>query len=118
MTEKLRKTWNEYTESWKMKNSEDKLHAFGNSLDLNCQYNDPIIKTKGYEQLLSYMQDFHKQIPGGHFVTNYFLAHSNKSISKWDMYDGNNNKIGEGVSYGEYNTEGKLTSMTGFFETP
>ncbi len=118
MINKYKQTWDRYTQAWKAENTQDKLHAFNNSLDTNCQYNDPLVKTKGYEQLLEYMQDFHRQIPGGHFVTNYFLAHNNKSIAKWDMCDGENNKIGEGISYGEYNSAGKLTSMTGFFETP
>lgn len=26
--------------------------------------------------------------------------------------------VGEGISYGEYDTRGKLVAMTGFFEVP
>ncbi|MCF6288514.1 MAG: nuclear transport factor 2 family protein [Proteobacteria bacterium] len=118
MNNNHKQTWDEYTESWKADNAQDKLHALNNCLDTNCQYNDPLIITKGHKQLLEYMQDFHKQIPGGHFITNYFLAHSNKSIAQWDMCDGGNNKIGEGISYGKYNSAGKLISVTGFFKSP
>ena len=64
------------------------------------------------------MLDFHKQIPGGNFVTTYFLAHSHKSIACWDMCDAQGNKIGEGISFGQYNNDSKLIAMTGFFEAP
>ncbi|MBL4852358.1 MAG: nuclear transport factor 2 family protein [Gammaproteobacteria bacterium] len=118
MSNKFEATWEAYTSSWKAESVDDKRIIFGQCLDLACVYNDPIIKTKGWDALLEYMIDFHKQIPGGHFVTKYFLAHSNKSISKWDMKNGDNTLLGEGISYSEYNKAGKLVSMTGFFETP
>jgi hypothetical protein len=63
------------------------------------------------------MLDFHRQIPGGHFVTTWFLAHHQCSIAKWEMRNGENIVIGEGISYGTYNDEQKLLSMTGFFKT-
>lgn len=87
-------------------------------MDDLCTYNDPLIKTIGWDELLPYMLDFHKQVPGGHFITTYFLAHHDQSIAKWEMKNGQNEVIGEGVSYGQYNDSGKLISMTGFFETP
>ena len=70
-----------------------------------------------WDELINYMLDFHKQVPGGHFVTNYFLAHNDQSIAKWEMKNGEAQVIGEGISYGKYNKNGKLISMTGFFET-
>ena len=118
MSNKFNETWELYTSSWKTETSEDKRAIFAKCLDAACVYNDPLIRTKGWDELLKYMLDFHKQIPGGHFVTKYFLAHSNKSIAKWDMKNGDSTILGEGISYGEYNNEGRLVSMTGFFETP
>ncbi len=76
------------------------------------------MKTTGWDALVAYMLDFHKQIPGGHFVTSYFLAHNKQSIAKWEMRNGEDAVMGEGISYGKYNEAGKLISMTGFFETP
>jgi len=118
MSNKFEKTWGIYTSSWKAESADDKYAIFDKCLDIACKYNDPIIKTKGWDELSKYMIDFHKQIPGGHFVTKYFLAHNNKSIARWDMKNGDDAILGEGISYGEYNNEGKLVSMTGFFETP
>ncbi|VAW91176.1 hypothetical protein MNBD_GAMMA22-2660 [hydrothermal vent metagenome] len=64
------------------------------------------------------MLDFHKQIPGGHFETFYFLAHNDQSIAKWHMKNATNDVIGDGISYCQYTNTGKLKSMIGFFETP
>ncbi len=118
MSHNFKEIWETYVESWKAETAEEKRALFKNCLITSNQYNDPMIKTKGWDELIQYMLDFHQQIPGGHFKTTYFLAHSNKSIARWEMRDGNNTIHGEGISYAEYNEHGKLISETGFFETP
>jgi hypothetical protein len=77
-----------------------------------------LTKTLGWEDLVEYMLEFQKQIPGGHFVTKEFLAHGNKSIARWEMRNGDNIILGDGVSYGEYNNDDRLFEMTGFFHLP
>lgn len=111
-------TWETYTSSWKAGTKEEKQALFEKSLIPECQYNDPLTLTQGWDELQVYMLDFHQQIPGGHFVTTYFLSHSDKSIARWEMRSANEAVLGEGISYGEYNTAGKLVTMTGFFEPP
>lgn len=118
MSHDFEKTWEAYTSSWKVELVVDKRMIFEECLDGECVYNDPLVKTTGWDALLAYMLDFHTQIPGGHFVTSYFLAHNQQSIAKWEMRNGKNTVMGEGISYGKYNESGKLISMTGFFETP
>ena len=117
MNNDFEKTWETYTSSWKAESSERKRVILEECLDTECAYSDPLIKTIGYDELIAYMLDFHQQIPGGYFVTNYFLAHNNQSIAKWEMRNGEGAVIGEGISYGKYNGNVKLVSMTGFFET-
>lgn len=111
-------TWETYAASWKVTSAAEKRTLFARCLDTACQYHDPLIKTKGWDQLEAYMLDFHQQIPGGYFVTIDFLAHSNKSIARWEMRNGGKIVLGVGMSYGEYNDNGKLVSMTGFFNPP
>jgi len=118
MSKEFEKMWENYTASWKSETSTGKRELFETCLDSECVYNDPLTKTKGWDDLVEYMLDFHKQVPGGHFVTKYFLAHNNQSIARWDMKNADNVILGEGISYGKYNERGKLVSMTGFFETP
>lgn len=118
MSTHYKDTWETYVLSWQTARSAEKRALFKQCLDSACRYNDPLITTKGWDELEAYMLDFHRQIPGGHFVTTYFLAHNNKSIARWEMHSGENIMLGDGISYGEYNQDGKLVSMTGFFEPP
>jgi len=117
MSQNFNKIWEIYTSAWKAETSDDKRNIFETCLDAGCEYNDPLVVTIGWDELITYMLDFHKQVPGGHFVTNYFLSHHNQSIAKWEMKNGEELVIGEGISYGKYNKSGKLISMTGFFES-
>lgn len=118
MNHDFQKTWETYAASWKAESASDKRALFEKSLDPHCEYNDPLTTAKGWSALTDHMLDFHRQIPGGHFVTRYFLAHHNQSIARWEMRNGTNAVLGEGISYGKYNDDGKLIAMTGFFETP
>lgn len=111
-------TWETYVSTWNTEDDAEKRAVFEKALDTECEYNDPLVTTKGWDELEKYMSDFHQQIPGGHFVTTYFLAHHNKSIAKWEMRNGENIILGNGISYGEYNKNGLLISITGFFEQP
>lgn len=118
MRKDFKTTWETYVAAWKAHNSSEKQTLFKSCLTPSCQYTDPLVTTTGWNELEAYMLDFQQQVPGGHFITTYFLAHNYKSIAKWQMHDINNNLVGDGISYGEYNKEGKLISMTGFFDTP
>lgn len=112
----LSKTWETYTSAWKTDDVNERQSLFSASLDPSAEYNDPLVSTKGWDELAAYMVDFHKQVPGGHFVTTEFETHHLHSLTSWDMVDANGNKIGEGTSHGKYNTDGKLLAMTGFFD--
>ncbi|MEQ1515409.1 MAG: nuclear transport factor 2 family protein [Usitatibacteraceae bacterium] len=113
-----RTTWETYANAWKVTTAQEKTQALKQSVAPACVYQDPITVTKGYDELVAYMLAFHQQIPDGHFVTTYFLAHHDVSIAKWNMVSGDGTIIGDGASYGRYNEEGALVAMTGFFETP
>ncbi|WP_035056322.1 nuclear transport factor 2 family protein [Andreprevotia chitinilytica] len=118
MNNDFKATWEKYTATWKMTNQADRLAVFSDVLAENAVYTDPLVQAKSWNELIAYMENFHQQIPGGHFVTTYFLAHHQKSIANWEMKTADNITIGTGTSYGEYNDQGKLISMNGFFENP
>ena len=118
MNNQLQATWEQYVSSWKAQSLADKKAIFENCLAPSCQYTDPLGKTKGWDELSQYMLNFHAQVPNAYFVTTYFLSHNHKGIAKWEMTNDEGVILGDGVSYGEYNDEGKLTAITGFYETP
>ncbi len=109
-------TWEKYTSTWKMTNKADRLAMFSEVLADTAIYTDPLVQATSWDELIDYMENFHQQIPGGHFVTTYFLSHHQKSIANWEMRTQENVTIGSGISYGEYDDQGKLVSMNGFFE--
>lgn len=112
------KIWETYVASWRATCPDEKRAAYARSLSPECVYTDPLMQARGWDELLAYMQSFHEQLPGAHFVTKEFEAHHDRSLAKWEMRDANEKVLGEGVSYGEYAPDGKLRSMTGFFDTP
>jgi len=65
MSNSFEKTWETYSSSWKAESADEKRAIYKSCLDTECEYNDPIIRTKGWDELVGYMLDFHKQIPGG-----------------------------------------------------
>ena len=111
-------TWETYAASWKAPTAEEKRSLYEQSLSPDCVYTDPLTQARGWTELLAYMLDFHRQVPGGHFVTVEFIAHHQRSMARWKMCNGDDAVLGEGVSYGEYDDDGKLVVMTGFFEPP
>lgn len=110
--------WEKYASAWREVTAQGKQDALRQSVADTCVYTDPLVQTEGHDELIAYMLAFHQQVPGGHFVTHYFLAHHNVSIARWNMANGDGTVIGEGISYGQYNEQGKLIAMTGFFDLP
>jgi hypothetical protein len=110
--------WERYVAAWKAGSLEEKRALFAGCLAPSCTYTDPLQQAEGWDALALYMVDFQRQVPGGHFITEAFSTHHDKSLAKWRMVNADGVKIGEGVSYGEYDANDRLIAMTGFFETP
>lgn len=117
MNADLRAVWEQYVAAWKAGAPEAKLALCKECLAPECVYRDPLTEAKGWDELVAYMLEFRKQVPGGYFVTREFMTHHQRSVAKWSMLNGDGVPIGEGVSYGEYNDAARLVTMTGFFET-
>ncbi len=118
MSAKQQDTWERYVAAWKAVSADAKAAALKQCTAPTCVYTDPATIATGHAELIGYMMAFQQQVPGGHFVTTYFQAHHDASIAKWHMVSGDGAVIGDGVSYGQYNEQGALVVMTGFFESP
>lgn len=111
-------TWETYVASWKAPSNEEKRVLYEKALSPECVYTDTLTQTHGWDELLAYMQEFHEQFPGGYFVTVEFAAHHDRSLARWELRGADGGVLGDGTSYGEYDSRGKLVSMNGFFKTP
>jgi SnoaL-like domain len=118
MSPSRRTVWETYAQAWKETSREAKASALRQSVSPECVYTDPLTIAHGHAELIQSMLDFHQKIPGGHFPLTYFLDHHNVSIARWNMVAGDGTVLGDGVSYGQYGEDGKLVTMTGFFELP
>jgi len=117
MTTAYKTIWETYVQSWKAETRAEKLALYAESLHEQCVYADPLRLTQDWESLADYMQEFHRQFPGGHFVTTWFLAHNQSSIATWEMRDGHGSVLSTGISFGAYNEAQQLVKMIGFYET-
>lgn len=113
-----RATWDTYASAWRHPDPSAKQAALHASVAPSAHYRDPQTHAVGHQALLEVLLAFHQQVPGGHFETTHFWAHHDRSVSRWKMRDGQGAELGEGISYGEYDAQGKLIAMTGFFDVP
>ena len=113
-----RTTWDTYATAWRATTVAAKQAALDASTTPTCCYRDPLTSLVGHAALVDSMLAFHERFPGAHFVTTYFLAHHDRSIARWNMVGSDGAVLGDGVSYGEYGADGRLTAMTGFFDVP
>jgi hypothetical protein len=118
MDQQRRAVWERYVSAWRATTAAEQQAIFASCLVPDCVYTDPLVQAKGWTELTTYMQDFQRQIPGGHFVTQQFIEHHQRSVAHWKMLNGDAAIVGEGVSYAEYDAQGRLLVMTGFFQTP
>lgn len=118
MKNDLKTVWECYVKSWNPAPAAEKRALFAECLAPDCVYTDPLTQAKGWDELGAYMASFQQQVPGGRFVTEYFLAHHGRSIARWKMLNGADAEIGSGISYGEYDAQNRLVAMIGFFEAP
>ena len=114
----LQSTWETYVASWKAPTAAEKQALFAASLDPHCTYTDPLGMASGWEALAETMQGFHQQRPGAYFVTERFKSHHQHCMAQWKMVGVDGAVLGEGVSFGHFNGQGKLLTMTGFYDTP
>src|SRR3954466_6575074 len=81
----LREVWERYVGSWRVASIAEMREIYASCLAPDCVYTDPLTKAKGWDELAAYMTAFHDQIPGGHFVTQQFFAHHQRSVARWTM---------------------------------
>jgi SnoaL-like domain len=107
-----------YESSWSTTDPAKRLELFAQSLSPQCVYTDPNTQLTGYEQLAGYMAELQGNIPGVRFVTTEFKTHHDRSLTHWNMEDGNGNVLGIGASHFVHGIDGRLMQMTGYFDQP
>jgi len=94
-----------------------RIAAFADCLSEDCVYTDPNVRAVGYAEIDNYMAGFQQQLPGGGFTTRKISGHHEMVLVEWDMVDASGTAISPGTSIGTFDEAGRLTSMTGFFDS-
>jgi hypothetical protein len=111
-------TWETYTKSWSETDTSKRLELFEQCLSPDYVYTDPLIQATGYQQLSGYISELQKNVPGVGFVTTDFKNHHDRRLTHWNMVNGKGNILVQGISYGMYETDGRLKQMSGFYDLP
>ncbi|NLR74033.1 nuclear transport factor 2 family protein [Leeia aquatica] len=112
-----RDVWEGYCAVWRPQSAVQRREQFSRVLSQQCIYRDPLTQCQGWDELSAYIEDFQRQFPGCYFVTAWFHTHHARAAVRWHMCGPDGSALSEGVSYVEFDGEGKLISMNGFFET-
>ncbi len=70
----------------------------------------------GYDDLAEYMNGFQQQIPGAGFINRHVAHHHDVLLVQWDMIGPDATVLSPGTSFGRAHADGRLASMTGFYE--
>jgi hypothetical protein len=72
MSAEQKAVWERYVASWSAQSATEKERLFAGCLAPDCVYTDPLTRAQGWLELAAYMVEFHRQVPGGHFVGGNF----------------------------------------------
>jgi hypothetical protein len=79
-------------------------------------YTDPTAHVAGRKALVDHIGAFFEQFPGAYFVvTSGIDSHHGKFRFTWRMVLADGKVFGEGIDFGELNSDGKLHRIVGFF---
>ena len=110
--------WNAYATAWAEADSTKRMQILERYLAGDVTYTDSLTDLAGYAQFSECMAGFQKDMPGVRFVTTGFTHHHQRSLAQWNMVDSKGSILGQGESFVQYGQDGRLTQITGFFESP
>ncbi len=105
-----------YARSWGPISNDDRIATFRLVLHEDFLYTDPNMETVGYDDLAEYMNAFQQQVPGAGFLNRHVSGHHDVLLVQWDMLGPDGTVLSPGASFGRMHPDGRLASMTGFFE--
>ncbi len=113
--QQISEVWETYRSCWNNSDSQRRTDRLNEIMTQDFEYRDPNIELKGHAQLSEYMEQFQSEFKGASFVVTDFKIHHNRSMAKWNMINEQNEVVGNGVDFAQYE-DGKLNQINGFFE--
>lgn len=112
-------TFEIYQSAWRIGVSPaERLRLLRESVAEDCHYQDPGTECHGLEQLTAKIEDANAKSPGATFRNDRFFEHHDKAVIEWTMLDGAGGEFARGASYVQFSLDGRLATMTGFYNPP
>lgn len=112
-------TFETYQSAWRNEVSPgERQRLLRDSVAEDCHYQDPGIECRGLGELTAKIEDANAKSPGAAFRNDRFFEHHDKAVVEWTMLDGAGDEFARGASYVQFGPDGRLTTMTGFYEPP
>lgn len=64
------------------------------------------------------IEDATSKSPGATFRNDRFFDHHHQAVAEWTMLDGVGEEFARGASYVTFGPDGRLQTMTGFYDPP
>ncbi len=113
------KTFETYQSAWGIAvSAADRERLLKQSVVDDCVYQDPGTECHGHAELIAKIEDASQKGPGATFRNDRFFEHHDKAVIEWTMFDGAGDEFAQGASYVQFAADGRLTTMTGFYDPP
>jgi hypothetical protein len=109
-------TWHAYAAAWSAPD-EQRRALLDQHVGPQVAYRDPTIEVHGQDALSEYMHAFQQAYPRHRFAIVGVDAHHDRSLARWQLRDGDEAPVQDGVSHAIHDAEHRLVDITGFFPT-
>ena len=116
--ENLQLMWNSYQDAWADIPLDKRERLLRASVSEDVVFTNPNASGQGFGNLLTHVGEFQKQFPGAHFRSNRLLEQHGQLLSEWTMLNRDGSEFVTAHSYAQYNDEGRLTHLAGFWKLP
>lgn len=109
--------WNRYAATWSL-TADDRPAELAACLTEDVIYCDPQGRIPGQAALSTYMGQFQDAFPGTRFRIESVLNHHDRTLASWTLRGAGEEVFQRGTSYAVVAEDGRLSTITGFFEPP
>lgn len=112
-------TWKTYQSAWSDIGDAERRGMLETSVSDACRYTDPTTaELLGRDELVEKIRASARTYPGVSFRNDRVTELEDRAFFEWTMYDANAVPMIDGASYGEFDGDGRLSRMSGFFASP
>ncbi len=107
--------WTSYLDAYSNVSIEKRKRLLRQTVSDDIVSTNPSEEIHGLESLRAHIEQFQQRLPGAYFKLNRLFVHHGQVLSEWTLYKSDHTALRTAHTYGRFNSEGRLTHLTGFF---